>query len=382
MGASVSVMVVVVSMVFVLLFVVGVALMGSGSSSTGTRLAPFDDVMVTWGVLGSPPTLSGHIDDLQVSSTTYVVREEASLGGRRREVSHLELRLQARGPLAAATIWPPSQGSLVNRVSEEVRTGDPAFDGVVAVGSSDALAVLAQLDAPTRKVLAMGERPWFLRDGTWRTRFTDLPTPADLVTALRGGLARVGLGQERTVEEGLRALVVDDPLPSVRRRVLEEWVRLGTPPTALLGELAGEDDDLAVVAAEALGEEGLPALGRLLGAAATRREAALALARVLPAVEAGPELVVATETVLIAELEVLALRQVVAEALGRVGTVKAIPPLKGLAEREDFVGDAARQAVRAIQERITRSGRGAGSLSLVDAVGGELSLARPPRQTE
>jgi HEAT repeat protein len=64
-----------------------------------------------------------------------------------------------------------------------------------------------------------------------------------------------------------------------------------------------------------------------------------------------------------------------AEALGRIGTARAILPLRELESdsRDDVIRRAARQAVASIQARLP--GASPGQLSLADADTGALSLA-------
>lgn len=71
------------------------------------------------------------------------------------------------------------------------------------------------------------------------------------------------------------------------------------------------------------------------------------------------------------------LRVAVVEALGRVGTVEAVLPLKGAEGRYPDDRDlrrAARQAIAAIQSRLT--GASPGQLSLAEGEAGQLSLAK------
>jgi hypothetical protein len=121
----------------------------------------------------------------------------------------------------------------------------------------------------------------------------------------------------------------------------------GTPAVATLAKvMTVERGELAVAAAQALGE-----------CRSDRVEAPL-----IAALDRGSE----------------ALRVAAAEALGRVGTVAAVLPLKESAER--FVGDqdfrrAARQAIAEIQSRV--GGASPGQLSMAGAEAGHLSIADP-----
>ena len=110
---------------------------------------------------------------------------------------------------------------------------------------------------------------------------------------------------------------------------------------ALAAVMVAEEDDLAAHAATALGETGLPAAeAPLVGA----------LDRGLPG-----------------------LRLAAARALGRMGTVQAVPALKAAAARYDDLHGAVRQAVAEIQARA--QGAAPGQLSLAQAEAGQLSLA-------
>ncbi|PYQ41337.1 MAG: hypothetical protein DMF77_16090 [Acidobacteria bacterium] len=107
--------------------------------------------------------------------------------------------------------------------------------------------------------------------------------------------------------------------------------------------LAIENGELAVTAARALGETGLPGAEAPLLAALER--------------------------------DTLALRVAAAGALGRVGSAAAVLPLKEIETqyRDDATRRAARQAVAAIQSRLP--GASPGQLSLASADAGALSLA-------
>jgi HEAT repeats len=122
---------------------------------------------------------------------------------------------------------------------------------------------------------------------------------------------------------------------------------------------------------------------------------AAAAARALGALEAS-----STEGLLVRALwrSAPGLRLAAAEALGRAGSVAAVPPLKQIAENneEPEFRQAARQAIARIQARLpgaspgqlslaaaeagqlSLAGSGAGRLSFPHGEAGELSLARPP----
>jgi HEAT repeat protein len=116
-------------------------------------------------------------------------------------------------------------------------------------------------------------------------------------------------------------------------------------------------------------------------------EVARAAARALGALgdaQAEPALLDALER------EVPGLRPDVAEALGRVGTVAAVLPLKEAAVLHAAEGDfarVARQAIAAIQSRASGAGQGqltlaedqAGRISLAEAEAGQLSLPQGER---
>jgi HEAT repeat protein len=141
---------------------------------------------------------------------------------------------------------------------------------------------------------------------------------------------------------------------SMARACLTALGNRGGEAVALLGRVMGvEEGDLAVAAADALAATGSPIAERLLVAA---------LVRDLPA-----------------------LRVAAAGALGRVGSVSAVLPLKEAEARHADDGifrRAARQAVAEIQSRLGAASPGqvslataeAGTLSLVDDERGRLSL--------
>jgi len=131
----------------------------------------------------------------------------------------------------------------------------------------------------------------------------------------------------------------------------------GAVAVEILAKMLEDDDSqLALTAAQALGDTGSPA--------------------------AEPPLIQALQR------EQKALQVAAAEALGRVGTVAAVLPLEEAAGGL-FPGElrrAARQAIAEIQARLegaspgqlSLAGAGAGQLSLAEGKGGELSLAEDP----
>jgi hypothetical protein len=169
---------------------------------------------------------------------------------------------------------------------------------------------------------------------------------ARAVQALGGGL-----GSEPLVE--VLGVALRRRRVATARACLEHLGRAGDPEAvALLGKvLAVEKDELAEAAADALGRTRAPAAEGLL-------LSALAGAKLDHHERTGDA------HVLVA----------VAEALGRLGSAAAVPPLRAAAERVRDGGfvRAARQAVAHIQARL--QGAAPGQLSLAGGGAGQVSL--------
>jgi HEAT repeat protein len=223
-----------------------------------------------------------------------------------------------------------------------------------------------------------------------------LAEPVDVLTELaksarRDPLSGVRVRCLRTVlreypqHAGVKALLreaVGDPDAEVR---LEAATALGPDGLAVLGALVGDpgvEDDVAVRAAEALGQH-LPAetarvaLRREQAAARGDRRPATARACAAALGRAGnPQ----DEPLLLAiarEERDESLRVAAVRALGLVGTAQAVPALAALADSAG--GDlrrAGREAIAAIQSRL--KGATPGQLSLHAGGAGQVALADDP----
>ena len=151
------------------------------------------------------------------------------------------------------------------------------------------------------------------------------------------------LGGQLSLDD-LRAILASAPhgRPKTDVAAVRALARGGRAVVApLVAALPRFDDDVAVAAVEVLGEIAEPAAEDALIAAAARQDAAV--------------------------------RMAVARALGRLGSVRAVPVLRELEADGGTVLRAAREAVAAIQSRL--GGASAGQLALAESDGGHLALA-------
>lgn len=324
----------------------------------------------------------------------------------------------------------------------EIEVGDVSFDSTFFVEGPPP-QVLALLDAETRRLLfrAGTESRLEMSSGSLKAYMADKKV-SDLLPLLIEAAERLALpmeipqrlaenarkdpaararlhnlhllirefpGEPETVE-ALRAASTD-PSPEVRLRAAKE---LRAEGHSLLLELAEslEDDVISAEAVATLEREGkLPfeILKRILLRAARGRrlktaraclvafgyrraaEAAGLLVEVMEQEEGELAAVAAwalgtigspaNEPALIQALkrDLAGLRVAAAEALGRVGSVTAVFPLKEAAEGSRFdleLRRATRQAIAEIQSRLP--GASPGQLSLAGAEAGQLSLAADP----
>jgi hypothetical protein len=281
--------------------------------------------------------------------------------------------------------------------------------------------ILATLDAGTRKALrALQEvADVEIRDGCVSANTSGGDAAVVKVLSPLLEVAR-RLGRERHVAESLAENVRTDEEPTVRLRCLlllarhyaehpaaQDALRSALRDTSLAvrlraaivvgpegvatleGIAAGMvDDELAAEAVSALGIHLSSGRTQLLLARALtdgRTKVALAcMVRLGQIPEAGVENAVLP--ILTADgLPDESLRVAAAEALGRVGTVAAVLPLKDVADRYERNGTlrrATRQAIAEIQSRASGASPGqlslavgdAGQVSLVDTSGGAVSL--------
>jgi HEAT repeat protein len=341
--------------------------------------------------------------------------------------------------LQGVSIRPEDVGTRLAKLrpaGREIDVGDDAFDAAFYIGGIPA-QVHALLDAATRRDLMdlasdgrveiSGGEIWMELHvyALYRTLLV-LRRCAERMTGPLGLAdhlaANAGCDPERRVRllnllvlvRELRGLDItdkalrtacSDPDPEIRLRAATELEQDGH---ATLAALAEGDTDVAARAVSALGihlgvEKTRTILGRALDA--KRLDVACAcienVGRFSPAVVVDnllpflssrhTEVAVSAATAIrwtsapeieSALLVALAsfdqkLRVAAAEALGRVGSVSAVPKLKEAANSErDDLQRAAREAIAWIQARVPE-GAAAGQLSLASAEAGQLSLAEP-----
>jgi hypothetical protein len=301
----------------------------------------------------------------------------------------------------------------------DIELGDAEFDRSLYIQGAPELAC-ALFDAETRRLvldlmelkgspvlvladaelrLELPERDRWPESGRWHLRLRQaLPMTIALAQRLRC---------PDDVAARLAANASGEPLATVRlrnlRALFESLPHRETTHRALQGALADDDVEIRLWAAIALGDEGRPALlqlaadGRMVDAWSARAVEALgphlALARAkellaearrhnrrataracLESVgrHAEPE----DEPFLLAALEWATddAPAAMAEALGRVGTVAAVMPLRSAAERigDDRFRRAARQAIATIQSR--QPGASPGQISLAAGEAGQVSV--------
>jgi hypothetical protein len=313
--------------------------------------------------------------------------------------------------------------SLVDRLAgTRLPTGDAAFDAAVFVAGRPAV-VRAVFDHETRRLaralfagvlpatdvedavampLAIDVSRKELRAeiaGDWRSGDPLLARAVRAVCALALRLRTFSIEKDLgTVARAdpepavrrlaLSTLVTDAPAHPAARRAAKDACQDADPLVRLQGALALGDQGratlLALAAGRALDDEGSAEALRALGAAApveaasgilahalasgwrqTARAAAACLAHAgaagepsLLAALASPDPDVLTEA---------------ARALAESGTVRSVSALRDLEERGGAVARAARQAVAAIQSRL--SGASAGQVSVADRDAGRLSVS-------
>jgi hypothetical protein len=291
----------------------------------------------------------------------------------------VEIEVSGGKMLADAIILPRGTHSTATIAGgQPLKHGDPvlARDGVLRTAQPDRLMSVLDVDARAAigRALADGDR---LEHGTWRIRLPALIGVQALQTAIeRCGEAIEALqGRGEPPEVALERIARTDPVPEVRARALQAWMRLGTPPRAALKELADAGGPAAVVAASALGDEGVQVLLGCLADPTTRRHAALTVSQrtEVPAALRGP-----LDRALIAELDYQPTRNQVIDALGRHGTVAAVPALARFRDGGLFSGadrQRASQAIRAIQARAEGADAGQLSMAALQAEQGAVSVA-------
>jgi HEAT repeat protein len=294
--------------------------------------------------------------------------------------------------------------------ARDLEVGDPAFDADFVVTTSDPLLARALLDAETRAGLRAafaGGYPVGVGRGALAATLRHARAggfDADTLRTLLGLAHR--LEPVRMPELRLARIVRADPLAAVRGAalgvLLEAAPRHQRTLEALRAAVKDTDPSIRLRAALAHGDEGVPVLLALavdpdcddaiaaeavmaLGARFPLEAALVAVDRAargerLRTGRAAIDVLAdrggaAVEPVLVAALHAPdpSLAAAAASALGACGSVAVVPELARAEEREPAVRRAAREAIAAIQSRLT--GATPGQVSLVDRAGGTVSLA-------
>lgn len=267
-------------------------------------------------------------------------------------------------------------GSFVRRLTgaEDVATGDPIFDqDVVVSGSAVILGANLDVDARggVRELLSRGAD---IRDGaiTWESR-GHISEPQLLAPMLdRASATAVLLGRSDDLTGRLRRQAEEDPVPGVRLTALRALMGHDAPAAAAAASALLDDFDpvVKVQARLILRDDGGLASVPIAWLRAYAPTDAEALCRALMRANAEDALIG------LLEVERADVRIAACRALARVGTIRAVAPIKALDSGffgSEEVRNASHSAVAAIQSRL--GDVGAGRVSVVSE-GGEVSVAQ------
>jgi hypothetical protein len=265
---------------------------------------------------------------------------------------------------------------------QDLQTGDEGFDAAVNLrGSAQHLRACLD-DSARRRIIQAVAGGMRIEDGAVvREERGAMDSVDELALLLRRavGLARSLSFDPGGVTTALAANARRDPLPGVRRQCLQALLERAPTSDAAAAALrvALNDSDERVRVLAARRSAGAESQEALLALSASKdddvcREVAEALVAV-----ADPRVEPALVELLSRPAD--AVRAAAARSLGRVGSIAAVEPLLVLTKGALFGGaarDAARDAVRRIQERLGDAD--AGRLSLAEAGNeGAVSLAEP-----
>lgn len=316
-------------------------------------------------------TFDGHLDRIPFRVEAYTKRAGKN--------SHRRIRISTLGTPYAISLR--KQGFLDDAwqavAGEDLQLGDEEFDRLVVV-KGDPLVARALLDARTRRAVAelLTDLGASVHEGSVvldvaRT-VTDASWVVERVTRL-AGLVRDLREAEAHLDDRLVDLVREDPAPGIRRAAFKDLK--GRRPerlTPLLDTLVRDrDPGVRALAADLAGD--LPTLRRLF--AQTEDEEALVYAAmaVVRHRDGGAESALLTH----AAHPNATVRVAVADALGAVGTVRAVETLLPLTRGllvDGAAKAAATAAIAAIQSRLGQVE--AGRLSVVeDTLAGAVSVA-------
>jgi hypothetical protein len=267
------------------------------------------------------------------------------------------------------------------RVPDRPRTGDAAFDEVVAVVGEPAEQTLARLDAPIRARLRLVVQRYQARFGQGRWTFQCPAELTEVSSCLEhaAALARWVRPFEGLVVERLLERAERDPVPGVRLQALKLVLPRLSPSHPRLVALGSDPEPVvAFHAAMARGVDGHGQIRRLL----SHPDPLVSEGTVLSLIEqpewrAQPWL----EEELVWLCTVRPSGRLI-EALGEVGTAQSVPTLRALAGRGLGLGTlagSARRALERIQKRrvLERGGLSlapdSGAVSLAKAAQGQVS---------
>jgi hypothetical protein len=286
--------------------------------------------------------------------------------------------------------------------AEDVTTGDAAFDRRLLLKGPRS-NVLAALDAETRRVLLRSAERWSLRLADdqlqiqtrrpivgYRRLMRAVQDVADLArhAATRGSLF-----------DRLSGNALHDPIPEVRVNNLDALARdKKRSPEVLRAALSDPSEKVRLCAAVWLGAEGRPVLVELATNPTTGDECAAEAIRGLRTALSEAQALTILEDALSRRRHSVVRATV--EALGPIGSVAAVPPLRAVIESHplDFamkraafaMKRAADEAIARIQSRLKGAEAGqlavaegdAGQLTLADSAAGRLSLDHTARRSD
>jgi hypothetical protein len=331
--------------------------------------------------------MSGQIDGFQV--IVYIFTRSTGKSSQ----TYTGFKVSGRGLPNLLTLKREGAGAAIGKLfkGEDIQIGDPFFDRTALV-RGDHFTAHAVLDEAARKRAAgfLSEHGK-LEDGTlyYETLGGMKDVPA-LVQRVRGMVELAGALATPDAEKvpRLARKAVGDPLPGVRARSLETLLGGGRLDPLRLETarrcVADPSAEVAVIAALALGEEGVPTLEERIDAPGLPGLLRLEALKALGSQSEGRLLALLGDSDL--EVQVAAVR-----ALYEVGTLGAVEHLLPLTQGLLTDGDLKREARNAVDAIQARHGGERGAFTLADAsaddVGavsvaqtpGALSIAKEPR---
>jgi hypothetical protein len=293
--------------------------------------------------------MSGQIDGFQV--IVYIFTRSTGKSSQ----TYTGFKVSGRGLPNLLTLKREGAGAAIGKLfkGEDIQIGDPFFDRTALV-RGDHFTAHAVLDEAARKRAAgfLSEHGK-LEDGTlyYETLGGMKDVPA-LVQRVRGMVELAGALATPDAEKvpRLARKAVGDPLPGVRARSLETARRCVADPSA----------EVAVIAALALGEEGVPTLEERIDAPGLPGLLRLEALKALGSQSEGRLLALLGDSDL--EVQVAAVR-----ALYEVGTLGAVEHLLPLTQGLLTDGDLKREARNAVDAIQARHGGERGAFTLADA---------------